>query len=184
MTPTSHHRLRRGSLRGEVGSGHLERGTPEGDDPARGSPHYLSAQPAALRAWLRERLPEYMVPSSFIALEELPLTANGKVDRRALLALDVPQIASEKDIVEPGTETEIAVAEMWRGLLRVDHVSVDDNFFEAGGHSLLATRLMSQVTKRFDVEITLRSFFADPTIAGVRPSPKTRTISPVTDWFV
>jgi amino acid adenylation domain-containing protein len=124
-------------------------------------------EPAALRVWLRERLPEYMVPSSFIALDELPLTPNGKVDRRALHALDMSQFRGDKEIIEPRTETEIVVAEMWRELLRVDHVSLDDNFFEAGGHSLLATRLMSHVTKRFDVEVTLRNFFEDPTIAGL-----------------
>jgi amino acid adenylation domain-containing protein len=122
------------------------------------------ATAADLRAWMRKRLPEYMVPQTFVMLEEMPLTANGKVDRRALPA------ANERDgaeVIAPRTETEAAVAEMWRALLRVERVSVDDNFFEVGGHSLLATRVISQVRKRFGVEVELRIFFGHATIEGL-----------------
>jgi acyl carrier protein len=123
----------------------------------------LSVSPM-LRPWLRDRLPDYMVPASFVLLEQMPLTANGKIDRRALLNLGTVEFAGEREIIEPRTETEIAVAKMWREILSVDQVSVDQNFFEIGGHSLLATRLMSQVTKTFGVEVSLRRFFEAPTV--------------------
>ncbi|MFZ0751680.1 MAG: amino acid adenylation domain-containing protein, partial [Pyrinomonadaceae bacterium] len=120
-----------------------------------------------LRAWTRERLPEYMVPQAFVMLNVMPLTANGKVDRRALLACGEPASGSGVEVIEPRTETEAAVAELWREIVRVDQVSVEDNFFEVGGHSLLATRMMSQVRERFGVEVGLRSFFEEATIAGL-----------------
>jgi amino acid adenylation domain-containing protein len=124
-----------------------------------------AAAAASLRAWLRERLPEYMVPQAFITLEQIPLTANGKVDRRALLGLRVE--AGEQQHLAPRNDTEHALAAIWGELLRLEQVSVADNFFEIGGHSLLATRLMSQVAKRFAVEIGLRRFFEAPTIEAL-----------------
>ncbi len=126
-----------------------------------------AATAADLRAWMRERLPEYMVPQAFLMLGEMPLTANGKVDRRALLACEEPESGRDAEVIGPRTETEAAVAEMWRELLRVDQVSVEDNFFEAGGHSLLATRMMSQVRKRFGAEVALRRFFEEATVAAL-----------------
>ena len=126
-----------------------------------------STEWAELRAWMLEQLPDYMVPHAFIRLEEMPVNANGKVDRRALLLSGTPDFGSGKEVIEPRTETEIALAELWREILRVDRVGIRDDFFEAGGHSLMATRLMSQVTKRFDVEVALRDFFEQATIEGL-----------------
>jgi amino acid adenylation domain-containing protein len=125
------------------------------------------ATAADLRAWLRKRLPEYMVPQAFVMLEELPMTANGKVDRRALPAAKEAESGNGAEVIAPRTETEAAVAEMWREVLRLERVSVDDNFFEVGGHSLLATRVMSQVRKRLGVEVELRIFFEDATVEGL-----------------
>jgi acyl carrier protein len=122
---------------------------------------------AELRVWLRERLPDYMVPQAFVTLKKMPVTVNGKIDRRALLALEALEFVRDKEIIEPQTETKIAVAEIWREILHVEQVSVDDNFFEVGGHSLMATRLMSQVTKRFAVEVSLRRFFEAPTVEAL-----------------
>jgi amino acid adenylation domain-containing protein len=119
-----------------------------------------------LRTWMLEQLPKYMVPQAFVRLDELPLTANGKIDRRALLAFR-PDFGSGTEVIEPRTETEVALAEIWREILRVDRVSITDNFFEAGGHSLMATRLMSQVTRRFGVEVALREFFENATVEGL-----------------
>ena len=145
-----------------------------------GSEHRLMAylvmhEPAAgqqvigateLRSWMRERLPEYMTPQGFVLLPQLPLTANGKVDRKALPQNAEAESAS-RPAREPQAEIEREVAQMWRNVLGVERVSMGDNFFEAGGHSLLATRLMSQVRKRFEVEVNLRSFFEGATLEGL-----------------
>src|ERR1043165_3489653 len=126
-----------------------------------------SLAPAELRQYLTARLPDYMVPQAFVVLEEMPLTANGKVDREALLSIGLRE-RDDDELIEPRTETERAVAEIWRDVLGdAGRVSVDDNFFLVGGHSLLATRMMSQVRKRFGVDVKLRSFFEQATIAGL-----------------
>jgi amino acid adenylation domain-containing protein len=122
---------------------------------------------AELRAWMRERLPEYMTPQGYVLLEEMPLTANGKVDRRALPAWDEPDAGQEREIIEARTETEELVTGMWGEVLGVQRVSMADNFFEVGGHSLLATRMMSQVRKRFGVEVRLREFFERATVEAL-----------------
>src|SRR5215207_2311202 len=99
-----------------------------------------------LRAQLRERLPEYMVPSAFVSLGEMPLTPNGKVDRRALPEPDGQRGGrGEADYVAPRTPTEELLAGIWSSVLRAERVGIEDNFFELGGHSLLATQLMSRV---------------------------------------
>jgi amino acid adenylation domain-containing protein len=121
-------------------------------------------EPAELRAHLRRTLPEYMVPSAFVALDALPLASSGKVDRRALPA---PPAAAPADTVEPRTETEQAVAAAWRELLSVARVGVEDDFFALGGHSLLATRVLSRLRDAYGVEMTLADFFAAPTVASL-----------------
>ena len=124
-------------------------------------------EPAELRQYLAAKLPDYMVPQACVLLTEMPLTANGKVDRSALPA-PAGQARDHAEVTEPRTETERAVAEMWREVLGIGGpVSVEDNFFLMGGHSLLATRMMSQVRKRFGVEVGLRSFFEDGSIEGL-----------------
>ncbi|MBV9772680.1 MAG: amino acid adenylation domain-containing protein, partial [Gemmatimonadetes bacterium] len=115
-----------------------------------------------LRAYLGERLPEYMVPAVLVMLEALPLSANGKVDRRALPA---PEAESER-YEAPRTQTEELLAGIWAEVLRVERVGVHDDFFALGGHSLLATRVIARVRDAFRVEVPLRVLFEAPTLAA------------------
>jgi len=117
-----------------------------------------------LRARLKERLPDYMVPSVFVPMDALPLTPNGKIDRSAL---PKPAATSRAGGVAPRTPTEQAVARIWCEVLGVEEVGVHDNFFELGGHSLLATRITSRVRAAFSVEVALRTLFEAPTVADL-----------------
>jgi nonribosomal peptide synthetase DhbF len=121
---------------------------------------------AELGAFLRQRLPEAMVPASFVPLAALPLTANGKLDRRALPAPERPPAASRSKAA-PRTDEERVVAAVWAGVLGTDQVGVDDNFFQLGGNSLLATRVITRLRRELGVELPLRSLFLAPTIAGI-----------------
>jgi amino acid adenylation domain-containing protein len=129
--------------------------------------HRGSASGESLRAHLLKRLPEYMVPSAFVFMDALPLTQNGKVDRRALAIPDAGRAPPQSMFVAPRTAAETVVANIWKELLRVDCIGVDDNFFEAGGHSLLATQLASRICKVFEIDLPVRSLFSSPTVAGV-----------------
>jgi amino acid adenylation domain-containing protein len=116
-----------------------------------------------LRRYLKEQLPEYMVPQLIVKLESLPLTASGKVDRRALPA---PERAGEETgYVAPRTPEEELLAGIWSEVLGVERVSVHDNFFERGGHSLLATQVTSRIRTVFKVDLPLRKLFERPTVA-------------------
>ncbi|AGC45639.1 amino acid adenylation domain-containing protein [Myxococcus stipitatus DSM 14675] len=121
---------------------------------------------SALRTFLQQRLPEFMVPSSFVALDRLPLTANDKVDRKALPA---PEQVSRpaREYEAPRSELEQQLAAICAELLRVGRVGLHDNFFELGGHSLLATRLVARIRAAFDVDLPLRQLFEAPTVAGL-----------------
>jgi amino acid adenylation domain-containing protein len=135
---------------------------------------YISArdgehlQIADLRAQLSKRLPEYMVPSDFQQLDEFPLTPNGKVDRKALPALERvhPVGAQEHQYEQPRTDVESAVVAMWEEVLRVPRVGINDNFFELGGHSLLAAGVMTRVRERYSIALPLRTIFEAPTVAA------------------
>jgi amino acid adenylation domain-containing protein len=120
---------------------------------------------AELRAHLRRRLPEYMVPQAFVALDALPLTPNGKVDRRALPAPDAR--AEERPYTAPRTPEEAVLAEIWREVLRLERVGLEDDFFELGGHSLLATQVLSRVRRELEVELPLRTLFEASTVRAL-----------------
>jgi acyl carrier protein len=123
------------------------------------------ASGSELREYLRGRLPEYMVPVSFMEVAEFPLTASGKLDRRALPAPEGGAV--EVEYQAPRSQTEELLAGLFARVLRVPRVGVHDNFFELGGHSLLATQLVSRVREAFGVELALRELFARPTVAGL-----------------
>ncbi|MBV8940697.1 MAG: AMP-binding protein, partial [Solirubrobacterales bacterium] len=116
-----------------------------------------------LRAALQERLPEYMIPSSFTVLDELPLTANGKLDRKALPA-PVPDRTSEDAAVAPRTATEAALVGIWRELLGAETIGIHDDFFELGGHSLLALSVLAEVERVLGVEVPLKRLFESGTV--------------------
>jgi len=122
---------------------------------------------AALRAHLRGRLPEYMVPGAFVLMDGLPLTPNGKVDRRALPLPDDSREALETEYVAPRTPLEADVAAIWAEVLGVERVGVHDRFFDLGGHSLLATQVVSRMRSALGSEISVRALFESPTVAGV-----------------
>jgi amino acid adenylation domain-containing protein len=123
-----------------------------------------------LRSFVRQKLPEYMVPSAFVLLDALPLMPNGKVDRRALPALDPARPHFEKALVAPRTPTEEVLAAIWAESLGIERVGIHDNFFDLGGHSLLATQVVSRMRDAFQVEIPLRRLFETPTVAGLAES--------------
>ena len=118
-----------------------------------------------LRRFLSSVLPEYMIPSLFVTLNELPLSPNGKVDRSALPAPDAAQFAKGKGFVDALTPAEDLLAGIWSQVLGVENVGVTDNFFELGGHSLLATQVVSRIREAFQVELPLRHLFESPTVA-------------------
>ncbi len=136
-----------------------------GNDPLR--PQAARRLVPRLRAHLRERLPDYMMPSTFTLLQVLPLSASGKVDRAALER--IPTVAGH--LADPGssyqaprTSTEKAVAEIWSDLMAVEHVGLQDGFFELGGHSLLAVRLTARIEHQLGVKLPLASVFRDSTV--------------------
>ena len=118
-----------------------------------------------LRSFLKERLPDYMVPTAFVVLEALPLNANGKVDRHRLPAFEATRLEQEETYVAPRTSIEKELAEIWGELLGVKPVGIHENFFELGGHSLLLTQLASWLRSTFQVDLSLRKLFEAPTIA-------------------
>jgi amino acid adenylation domain-containing protein len=120
-----------------------------------------------LREFLKERLPGYMVPYSFVLLDQLPLTANGKVNRLALPAADKNTSDLERPFEPPGTPGELMLAKIWGEVLGTDSIGAHDNFFLLGGHSLLAVRILSRIRDLCHVDLPLRILFEEPTIRGL-----------------
>ncbi len=133
------------------------------DAPMYWCPKQLTTR---LRTHVAEKLPEYMAPAAYVWLESLPLTSNGKLDRKALPAPDT-DVYVMRDYEEPVGETERALAEIWAELLNLERVGRHDNFFELGGHSLLAVRVISRLRKVLNVEVTVRDVFERPVLASL-----------------
>jgi len=134
------------------------------------SSHDAEPTVARLRTYLRARLPEYMVPSVFVPLDELPLTANGKLDRRALPAPSQSRPELKESLVVPRNDTERTLAGLWQEVLQVEQVGVFDNFFDLGGDSLLLLRLHRMVRQKLGSEIAITDLFRHPTIAAFADS--------------
>ncbi|CAA9299457.1 Polyketide synthase modules and related proteins, partial [uncultured Leptolyngbya sp.] len=125
--------------------------------------HALST--SELRRYLKQKLPDHMIPSAFVQLEALPLTPNGKVDRRALPVPDSTRVDLEEAFVAPRTPVEKVLVEIWAEVLGVERVGIHDKFLELGGHSLLAIRIVSRLRDTLKVELPISSLFASPTVA-------------------
>jgi amino acid adenylation domain-containing protein/FkbH-like protein len=155
------------------------------DDP-RGEPclvAYFVAREAApgveeLQRHLRAALPEYMVPNAFVQVQSLPVTANGKLDKRALPAPDATSYRT-RHYEAPQGEIEESIASVWRELLGLDRVGRDDNFFELGGHSLLATQVIARVEDRLSMALSIRSLFEFPTLRQFAAEAASARHSPV-----
>ena len=120
-----------------------------------------------LRRYVRSKLPEHMVPSSYCRIEQLPLLPSGKVNRGALAGCGGTVLAEGEEWVGPRTETEAELAKIWEELLKVQRVGVEQNFFELGGHSLLVLQMTARMRRVMEVEMPVRSVFENPTIAGL-----------------
>jgi amino acid adenylation domain-containing protein len=132
--------------------------------------YLVPSEPATssdLRNFLREKLPDYMVPSIFVPLEALPLTPNGKIDLYALPTPDGTRQKIDQGYVAPRTEIEELIAQVWREVLKLETVGVYDNFFELGGHSLVATRVAARLRTNFSIDLPLRKLFELPTVADL-----------------
>jgi amino acid adenylation domain-containing protein len=127
----------------------------------------LTPTVSTLRSFLQAKLPDYMIPTTFVWLEAMPLTPSRKIDRRALPAPDQARPALAEAYVSPRTPTEEVVVGIWASVLRIEHVGIHDNFFDLGGHSLLAMQVMSRLRDAFQVEVPLRALFDAPTVAGL-----------------
>jgi len=119
-----------------------------------------------LRKYLETKIPAYMIPTHFMQIEKIPLTPNGKIDRKTLQELETEITGNEAEYEAPGDEAEKKLAEMWIDTLEVKKIGINDNFFNLGGDSLKATILVSQIRKAFDVEFPLSRVFSEPTIKG------------------
>jgi acyl carrier protein len=126
-----------------------------------------AAEVGELRNYLKERLPQYMVPSGYVRMEQMPLTANGKVDRRALPAYESSRADASAKFVAPRTPIEEKLVGIWCKVLNTQQVSIYDNFFDLGGHSLLVTRVLNAVREVYGIDLPMRMFFELPTVAAL-----------------
>ncbi|QEI43193.1 Tyrocidine synthase 3 [Dolichospermum sp. UHCC 0315A] len=124
----------------------------------------VTLTPSELRQFLGNKLPSYMIPQAFVILESLPITPNGKIDRRALPAPDLHSEIADK-FVAPRNPIEEKLALIWTQVLRLEQVGIEDNFFELGGHSLLATQVISRLQEALKISLPLRHIFESPTVA-------------------
>jgi amino acid adenylation domain-containing protein/thioester reductase-like protein len=132
------------------------------NNPLRKVPNQLRLP--ELRSFLRERLPEYMVPSEFVVMESLPLTPNGKIDRRALPEARQVSVLPDAEFAAPQTPIEMQLAKIWAQILEIEQVSLEDNFFNLGGTSLQVAQLVAEVSEKFQLDLPLLSLFQAPTL--------------------
>jgi amino acid adenylation domain-containing protein len=139
-----------------------------------------------LRDFLKRSLPEYMIPQSFVTLEKLPLTSNGKIDRKALPAPEPERASSEPFYIAPRTPTEDVLAAIWCEVLGVKEIGVRDEFFTLGGHSLQVTQLLAKIERLFNQRVSVPAFFQNPTIEGLsealrepKPGSNGRQLTPL-----
>jgi thioesterase domain-containing protein/acyl carrier protein len=123
--------------------------------------------PAELRHFLKQKLPDYMIPSAFATLEALPLTPNGKIDRKALPDISPAERSPARQIVPPRTPVESDLVRIWQRVFGIEIVSVQDNFFDLGGHSLLAVQMFAQIEKAFKVRLPLATLYEAPAIEDI-----------------
>jgi amino acid adenylation domain-containing protein len=129
--------------------------------------HGSSPSPSELRAYLKQTLPDYMIPVAFVSLNAMPLNPSGKIDRRALPAPDTAGSTPESHWIAPRSSVEEVLAGIWRDVLEVERVGVEDNFFELGGHSLLMAQVISRMRDTLQLEIPLRTLLEAPTVSGL-----------------
>ncbi|MGH7825285.1 MAG: phosphopantetheine-binding protein [Candidatus Binatia bacterium] len=120
-----------------------------------------------LRAFFKQRLPDYMIPSAFVMLDKMPLTAGGKIDRQSLPDPGNSRPCPDTPYAPPTTPVEEELANIWAEILSLDQVGIHDDFFELGGHSLTATRVISRVIKTFQLDVPLQALFQAPTVAAM-----------------
>lgn len=152
-----------------------------------------------IRQKLAQKLPDYMIPASFLLMESFPLTANGKINRQALLNMALPEegiLGNEKEFLEPTTDEEKRMAEIWKELLRVERISLNDNFFELGGDSILSIQLISRA-KKAGFHLSYVQLFENPVLGDLlksKSSVETREeekvkiigqfpLTPIQNWF-
>jgi acyl carrier protein len=124
----------------------------------------LGINASSLRAFLKQSLPEYMIPTAFVLLDSLPLAPTGKVDRRALPEPGKSRPDLDTPYVAPRTAEELQLAQIWAEVLSLEQVGIVDNFFDLGGHSLTATQVVSRVIRTFRLEVPLKALFESPTV--------------------
>jgi acyl carrier protein len=127
----------------------------------------LPAVSETLRNHLALSLPDYMVPSFFVYVDKIPLTSNGKVDRKSLPAPDLSLRSIADEYVAPQSTLELSLSSIWSEVLKVEKIGIHDNFFKIGGHSLLATQVISRIRHAYNIDIPLRALFEQPTIAAL-----------------
>jgi acyl carrier protein len=130
-----------------------------------------------LRALLKARVPEYMIPSAFVVVDVLPITPNGKIDRNALAALE-PEFEAPELYVAPRNATEELVVKLWSDVLGVKRVGVNDNFFDLGGHSLIATQLIWKIHEAFSIDLPVRALFEHSTVASLSELIQSEQMNP------
>ncbi len=136
--------------------------------------------PLELRQWVRQRLPDYMVPVAWMEMPRLPLSANGKVDRKALPKPDQFTVESDENFVVPSnTPAQEVLAAIIGEVLRIEGVGLYDNFFELGGHSLSATQVVSRIRQTFKIDLRVRTLFESPTVAALAQTIEQRSAATI-----